>query len=261
MSTDLKTPAPAAPENREPDKPKLDLSLTQVIGGALAAMTAAFLGSRLSVAGTVVGAALASIVAAVAGNVYTASLRTTQHKVKTVFQGKVAGSDMPATVTELPAADSPAATRAPAAGTGGSSRRLSIRNVLLGALAAFALAAAALTGIELATGQALSGGNGTTITQVTEQRETAPQRDPRPAATADPGSPSPSPSVRSSDSPQPTPTPTPTDQPSTTPTPAPAPSRTPASPAPSASDTGTPAPRSSPTATATGTPEVPGASG
>ena len=35
----------------------LDLSATQIVGGALAAMTAAALGSRLSVAGTIVGAA------------------------------------------------------------------------------------------------------------------------------------------------------------------------------------------------------------
>ena len=48
-------------------------------------MTAAALGSQLSVAGTVVGAALASIIAAVAGSLYTASLRRTHDKVKTVF--------------------------------------------------------------------------------------------------------------------------------------------------------------------------------
>ena len=64
---------------------QLDLSATQIVGGALAAMTAAALGSRLSVAGTIVGAALASIIAAVAGSLYTASLRRTHDKVKTVF--------------------------------------------------------------------------------------------------------------------------------------------------------------------------------
>jgi hypothetical protein len=48
-------------------------------------MTAAALGSQLSAAGTVIGAALASIVAAVAGSLYTASLRRTRDKVKTVF--------------------------------------------------------------------------------------------------------------------------------------------------------------------------------
>ena len=256
MSTDLKTSAPADPDDREPAKPKLDLSLTQVIGGALAAMTAAFLGSRLSVAGTVVGAAVASIVAAVAGSVYTASLRTTQEKVKTVFQGKVAGSDMTATVTELSATTPAPATSAPAVGTGQIRSRLSVRSMLLGALAVFALAAVVLTGIELATGQALSGGDGTTINQVTEPKSTAPTQDPAPADTAEPASPSPSASASASDSPEPTPS----EQPSTdaTPLPAPEPTASAASPSPSASasasasDTGTPAP--SPTSSATGTP-------
>jgi outer membrane lipoprotein SlyB len=73
------------PSDKKPKKSKLDLSATQVVGGALAAMTAAALGSQLSVAGTVVGAALASIIAAVAGSLYTASIRRTRDKVKTVF--------------------------------------------------------------------------------------------------------------------------------------------------------------------------------
>jgi hypothetical protein len=42
------------PETEQQKKSWLDLSLTQVVGGALAAMTAAALGSRFSVAGTVV---------------------------------------------------------------------------------------------------------------------------------------------------------------------------------------------------------------
>ena len=69
-----------------------DLSVTQVVGGALAAMTAAALGSRLSVAGTVVGAALASIIAAVAGAMYTASLRRTRDKVRSVWTGTAGGT-------------------------------------------------------------------------------------------------------------------------------------------------------------------------
>src|SRR4051794_41641786 len=80
--------------NREPDTAKhagekkdkksgFDLSITQVLGGALAAVTAALLGAQLSVAGTVIGAALASIITAVGGALYTASLRRTPHKGKT----------------------------------------------------------------------------------------------------------------------------------------------------------------------------------
>ena len=77
---------PARPHHASPpptrdraarERPRARLSIAQVVGGALAAMTAAALGSRLSVAGTVVGAAFASVIAAVAGALYTASLRRT----------------------------------------------------------------------------------------------------------------------------------------------------------------------------------------
>lgn len=160
-------------------KKVLDLSATQIVGGALAAMTAAALGSQLSVAGTVVGAALASIIAAVAGSLYTASLRRTSDKVKTVFwtgqpneveeptvmeilpdkEGHIAGQrshlTAPETLTE------PSPTRKP---------KLNWKRVLVAALAIFGIAGVSLTAFELATGHALSGGKGTTIQQVSEGR-------------------------------------------------------------------------------------------
>ena len=90
------TEPPSEAERSHAEQPpakvgKLDLSLTKVLGGALAAMTAAALGSRLSVAGTLVGAALASVIAAVAGSLYTASLSHTRDKVKTVWTGRSGG--------------------------------------------------------------------------------------------------------------------------------------------------------------------------
>ena len=55
---------------REPDaRPRaklLDLSLTQLLGGSMAAATAAALGSRLGVVGTIAGAAVLSVVSAIA---------------------------------------------------------------------------------------------------------------------------------------------------------------------------------------------------
>ena len=87
LTNDTTTSTSNAGNQAGEKKPKkaLDLSVPQIVGGALAAMTAAALGSQLSVAGTVVGAALASIIAAVAGSLYTASIRRTSDKVKTVF--------------------------------------------------------------------------------------------------------------------------------------------------------------------------------
>ncbi|MBW9211574.1 hypothetical protein KV100_18130 [Mumia sp. zg.B21] len=51
------------------------VSSSQVVGSALAAMTAAVAGSLLGVAGTLIGAAVGSVVATIAGTIYTNSLR------------------------------------------------------------------------------------------------------------------------------------------------------------------------------------------
>jgi hypothetical protein len=264
MPEDLKTrtASPQQPEPAAPAKAKLDLSISKILGGALAAMTAAALGSRLSVAGTLVGAALASIIAAVAGAIYTASLSRTQEKVRTVFTGRVAGTDLPTSVdtvaepdqttTRWAAADPvPGWTVAqPPASSGGGRPprpprgRLNWKGIVVGTLAMFAIAAAALTGFELISGHALSGGSGTTITQVSEPKA---KSTPKPTKSA---SPTPSPSASSSTAtPEPSATASSTPEPSsapsaTTPATTPAPSVTPsasasqATPVPSASATG-----------------------
>ncbi len=70
---------PLSPPVEEPEqRPKLDLSPVQVIGGGLAAATAAFIGSNLGSAGTIIGAALVSVIAAVAGSLYTHTMRRTR---------------------------------------------------------------------------------------------------------------------------------------------------------------------------------------
>jgi hypothetical protein len=154
----------------------LDLSATQIVGGALAAMTAAALGSRLSVAGTIVGAALASIIAAVAGSLYTASLRHTRDKVKTVFWTGNPNEVEEPTVMEIVedreghVAGQRSHLVAPESiDTSPVRRKLNWKRVLVVALAAFGIAAVSLTAFELATGNALSGGEGTTIQQVRDR--------------------------------------------------------------------------------------------
>src|SRR4029453_10090484 len=162
-----------------------DLSATQIVGGALAAMTAAALGSRLSVAGTIVGAALESIIAAVAGSLYTASLRRTSDKVKTVFwTGQPNEGEEPTVMEILEDREGHVAGQRshlvapePVDNTPGR-RKLNWKRVLVAALAAFGIAAVSLTAFELATGNALSGGGGTTIHRV--RRGTPPRgRTPR----------------------------------------------------------------------------------
>jgi hypothetical protein len=215
----------------------LDLSPAQLVGGALAAMTAAALGSQLSVAGTVVGAALASIIAAVAGSLYTASLRRTHDKVKTVFwtgqpnevedptvmeilpdsQGHIAGQRSHLLAPE-PSGD-PSPPRRP---------KLSWKRVAVAALAAFGIAAVALTTFELVTGHALSGGDGTTIQQVREgpttkesdTKKKAPSEEPTDkATTAESEAPTAEPSETASSEPTETTTAAPTPQAQATTTP------------------------------------------
>ena len=181
----------------------LDLSVPQVLGGALAAMTAAALGAQLSVAGTLVGAALASIIAAVAGSLYTASIRRTREKVKTVFwTGQPNEVDEP-TVIDIVADNEGHITgqrshlvEPEPSGEPSPPRRpkLNWKRIAVAALAAFGIAAVALTTFELVTGHALSGGEGTTIQQVSEGRtaekksdtkKKAPSEKPTKEATAD----------------------------------------------------------------------------
>ncbi len=231
MRPDQTTRTDPSPES-PPTKPRLDLSLSKILGGALAAMTAAALGSRLSVGGTIAGAALASIIAAVAGTIYTTSLKHTQDRVKTVFSGRtvqggvvtvveeVAESESPTRVLDAPAQPSVPHWDDPLPAAQKPSRApVNWKSIVIGALAAFALAAAALTTIELVTGRALSGGDGTTISQVGEQQRNAPSTDPSaPAETASP-TPEPTPSASTSASTAPTPSASatePTPQPSAT---------------------------------------------
>jgi hypothetical protein len=165
------------PGEKKSKKGGLDLSVTQIVGGALAAMTAAALGAQLSVAGTVVGAALVSIITAVAGSLYSASIRRTGDKVKTVFWTKEPNEVDEPTVMEIVAdreghvAGQRSHLVAPEpVPSSGQRPKLSWKRVVVVALAVFGIAAVSLTAVELVTGQAISGGDGTTFQQVSEGR-------------------------------------------------------------------------------------------
>ena len=209
-------------EIEQEKKSWLGLSITQVVAGALAAMTAAALGSRFSATGTVVGAALASVIAALAGAIYTASLRRTHETVRVVLRGRpahAAGIEGPSTpaqpVPGVSPAVAPRSLPSPAGTVDGSARAgrrrtLVVRSVV-GAVATFALAAGALTMYEALAGHALSGGSGTTFSQVQQdgpEDRPADDQAPTPSESADP-SPTPEPSSAApSDTPEAEPTPT-----------------------------------------------------
>ena len=196
------------PDPAPEKKSWLDLSPIQVMGGALAAMTAAGLGSRFSVEGTVIGAALASVIAAVASALYTASLRHTSAAVRGVLGGRRSqAATTRGTSARMPVPTGSTAVTPEALATlaDRSRRRSVVLSAVLGAVAIFVLAGGVLTMYEAIAGQALSGGRGTTISQV--QQEGSEDR-----RTDDPA-PAPTDSAEPSESAEPTPTAEPSDTP------------------------------------------------
>ncbi len=183
--------APAPDETVEPgeDKPKLGLSMPQLIGGSLAAVSSAVVASFLGVAGTLIGAALASIVTTVSSAVYTQAARSAGARV-TNRLGPVADSEDAATTdkavstttqatTKLPTADAtvPVSTTAYLEKDTGeyvvtAARkpwwRARMPQIALGSVAIFLVSMAALTGIEMALGHPVSNAStsGTSVTKV-----------------------------------------------------------------------------------------------
>jgi hypothetical protein len=158
---------------------KPDIKLSQLIAAALAAITAAFLGSRLGVAGTVVGAGVASIVSTVAGALYQHSLDRTSHTVRS--RVGPARTDDPAE----PAAEDTVLVQPPVA------RRRRPRWVVAVALTvlAFVIGMGAVTGVELLKNGPLSGGdNGTTVGSLFGQptQRTTSTTPPTPSTTTTP---------------------------------------------------------------------------
>jgi hypothetical protein len=222
-------------EEKEPIK--VSFSLPQIAGGALAAATAAFLGSRLGVAGTIVGAAIASIIGGIGGTLYSAGIDRTHRKVTEAIQRgyeKVRAEDgtptplaadggetriVPAvdpdlvdTIFRTPDETTQVLSPVPASGgatapSGGATppprgRRTRFWQVtLLSVGAIFLVALAAITVIEVGLGRSLDGSDGTTVSNVG-----------RPSASAS-AKPTPTPTVTVTQTPTPAPTtsdPTPT---------------------------------------------------
>jgi uncharacterized protein YcfJ len=225
------------PETKEPIK--VTFSWPQLAGGALAAVTAAAIGSRLGVGGTLIGAAVASIVGGVGGTLYSAGLDRTHRKVAdAITRGyervrtssdydrdapvSLAGDEASPTLPGLDPSAEPQGTEAtrldlqpvPA----GEDRRRKLWKVMgLSVAAMFLVALVVITVVELGLGRTLDGRDGTTISQVVREPSTTPKPTPKPTPSATTTAPTvtPTPSVTA----QPT-TPAPTDtQPTQTPVP------------------------------------------
>jgi hypothetical protein len=148
------------------------IRFSQVMAGALAAVTAALIGSTMGVAGTVVGAGLASVISTVGGAVYLRSIQRTREGVRTV-RAKVVGRSGGATVLvsdEDP--EEPAGAEVEAAPERSDQpppgRRRRWPALVVTTVVAFAVGMLAITGVEWLRGEPLSGGTGTTFGSIVD---------------------------------------------------------------------------------------------
>jgi hypothetical protein len=217
-----------SPEKRNPD-----LSLNQIVAGALAAVSSAVAASYFGVAGTLIGAALGSVVGTVGTAVYKRSLTKTSEKLIAPIQTVVlrrqgdtfesttiaGGTEAPASTTgpagppgETPARLPDATAHLPGPHAPAGSRRWGRTAAF--ALAAFALALGGVSAVEAVAGRTLSSlvtgeeEKGTTVGRVTG-RDPAPRTRPAPSPSPT-ATPSATPSAAPSASPSPSPSVTPT---------------------------------------------------
>ncbi|GAA2564391.1 hypothetical protein [Streptomyces lienomycini] len=139
---------------------RIDLSVPQVAGSALAAVVAAKLASSFGVYGTIVGAGLISVVATCGGSVLQHFFRRTGEQLRVK---RTVGA-----VRTGPAAASAVAVAASAPGefTRGTvyrARATGWRRPLVAAALVFGVTMAGITVYEVASGQNLSGGRSTTV--------------------------------------------------------------------------------------------------
>jgi hypothetical protein len=226
----MTAPKPTEPIIRQPapseraDPERLGLSATQLVASGLAAMSATVAASYFGVAGTVIGAALGSVVTVVGNAVYGHWLGRTRSRVRRTL----------AVATGHRFALDPA--RPPRSGRVG--RRLRPKWMALAAAGLFVTVLAVITGFEFASGQPLSAtvagkhGAGVSIGGGSSKKAGQPSRSHQPAG----------PSSSSAGSVSPTVTVTVTPSESATPTESSAPASSPAPSAPG-SPTGSPAAR------------------
>ena len=193
-----------------------DISWLQLTASVLAAVTAAWIASRLGVAGTLIGAALGSFVVTISSALYGRTLDHTrtlliQTESGTVIERQVEEGDVRTALDE--AADIDSAARG--AKFVDDKPRLHWKTIIVTAIVVLSLTLAAISTIELISGRTLDGDRGTTIGDSLGGSRDKPSETPAPppttATTTVPTTPTPTATTT-------TPTPTPS---TTTPTPTP----------------------------------------
>ncbi|MFE7467703.1 hypothetical protein ACFU6R_26855 [Streptomyces sp. NPDC057499] len=158
----------------EPKERRIDLSLPQVAGSAVAAVAAAVAASQLGVYGTILGAGVMSIVATCGGSVFQHFFRRTGEQIRDVtVQARGTGAARTrGTPARVPAGAADATAVLPVAdgefseATTHGTRLRGWKRSALGAAMVFVLTMAGITTYELLSGGDLSGGHGTTVGSV-----------------------------------------------------------------------------------------------
>ncbi|MCW2749798.1 MAG: hypothetical protein JWR83_908 [Aeromicrobium sp.] len=194
-----------------------EVSWLQVAASVLAAVTAAWIASRLGVAGTIVGAALGSFVVTITSAFYGRTLdhgRTLliQTQSGTMIERRVEDGDVQSALDEAAEVDSPAK----GAQFVDERPRLHWKTIIVTSVVVLALAIAAISTYELISGRTFDGSTGTSITDTFGGSHHKPKDTTTPTKTTPPTTPT---HTATTTTPTPSPsttTPTPTD---TTPTP------------------------------------------
>ncbi|MEV5878881.1 hypothetical protein AB0L75_32605 [Streptomyces sp. NPDC052101] len=137
---------------------RIDLSVPQVAGGALAAVVAAKLASYFGVYGTILGAGVVSTVATCGGTLFQHFFRRTGEQLRE------------ATVTTRPREPMPPVPGEFSQGTVYRARVKSWRRPVVAAALVFGVTMAGITTYELVSGSSFSGGTGTTVSDAVTGR-------------------------------------------------------------------------------------------
>ncbi len=199
-----------AESEAKPKVKRLDLSIAQVAGSALAAVVAALLAGKLGVYGTVIGAGVVSVVATTGGTVFQHLFRRTGEQIRdvTAVQSppklrrvpvKRAGEAVERARSVSPEAHAGAYTGAHdrahfhgfseeySPGTTHGTRLRGWKRPLLAAGAVFVLAMGTVTAVELASGSSADGDKGGTTVSRLFRQESQEHRHRDPAPSHSPG--------------------------------------------------------------------------
>jgi hypothetical protein len=199
--------AKADTDERSEDRERIQLSAAQIAASSLAAVSAAVICSFFGVAGTVIGTAIASVLATTGSALYGYSLRRTKARLRRLHQAGAASPPL----TEVVKTARQQGERIWS--------QLPLRLLAIGVVIVFVVSLGVITVIELGTGQPLSdsvtgkSGSGLSFGSHSTTHTPKPTPSPTPSGSTAPtrsSTPKPSPTRTSTPTPTPTITPPPT---------------------------------------------------